>query len=308
MSRKFASIILAVTTLISSLAIAYADEVSFKQRSYASAVAALSEEGMVPHAETALTDGRGTALAVELGMLQQRGRNKTMAQLGALALEERQAQRLEEHEAEQRRLRRTAYLALYSGMMITQDTVSVLDAPEGSELRTLKAGQVAKFVDLTDDGWYEITFGKTTGFIPAESCAGVDYADYEGQPVTRDLLEELIDYAYTWLGTPYVYGGSSYSGTDCSGFTMRCFEKIGIDLSHGCSSQYRRGTPVTTAQRDVGDLVFFDNYTSSLEHVGIYLGGGRFIHASSSKGLVVSSLYETYFAETYVGAVRILEQ
>ena len=133
--------------------------------------------------------------------------------------------------------------------------------------------------------------------------------EYEGNTVSGHFTDtvKLLDYARTYLGTPYSYGGSSYSGTDCSGFTMRCFDYVGYSLSHGARDQYRRATPVTTAQRDVGDLVFFSGPGSDLiEHVGIYLGGGRFIHASSSEGVTIDSVYASYYADYYYGAARII--
>ena len=66
------------------------------------------------------------------------------------------------------------------------------------------------------------------------------------------MREELIAYAYTYLGTPYVYGGSSYSGTDCSGFTMAVFAKFGYSLSHGASDQYYTATSVSSEERQAG--------------------------------------------------------
>ena len=117
----------------------------------------------------------------------------------------------------------------------------------------------------------------------------VHYADYEGTSATNTVREELIAYAYTYLGTPYVYGGSSYSGTDCSGFTMAVFAKFGYSLSHGASDQYYAATSVSSEERQAGDLVFFDTF-GGISHVGIYLGGGQFIHASSSGGVKVLPL------------------
>ena len=119
------------------------------------------------------------------------------------------------------------------------------------------------------------------------------------------MREELIAYAYTYLGTPYVYGGSSYSGTDCSGFTMAVFAKFGYSLSHGASDQLYAFTRVSTAQRLAGDLVFFSYGGGDISHVGIYLGGGAFIHATSNGGVKIS-YFDGYYSSTYVGAVRIL--
>ena len=110
---------------------------------------------------------------------------------------------------------------------------------------TIDSGKVARLNDY-QDGWYQVTFGQSTGYIPAEYAQPVHYADYEGASATNTVREELIAYAYTYLGTPYVYGGSSYSGTDCSGFTMAVFAKFGYSLSHGASDQYYTATSVSS--------------------------------------------------------------
>ena len=89
---------------------------------------------------------------------------------------------------------------------------------------------------------------------------------------------------------------------------MSVFGHFGIPLSHGAAYQYRNNIPVTTAQREAGDLVFFSSYSSSgIEHVGIYIGGGQFIHASTSRGVIISSLSESYYARHYLGAARVVE-
>lgn len=307
MSRKFTCLLLAVFLLICSLVVVYASEQQEQQEAYEQAAAVLTEAGVAPHAATALTTGRGMSLAVELGILERRS-TTPLFRLSTQALQEQQELSLA---AEQERLaqeRRLAYLALYDGVMMENDSAVCAEADGSSAVvRTLNAGKVAKLLDITDNGWYHIRFAGISGFVRAEDCRGVRYADYDGSAATRDLIEELIGYAYTWLGTPYVYGGSSYSGTDCSGFTMRCFGAVGYSLSHGARDQYRRATPVTTAQRDVGDLVFFSGPGSDLiEHVGIYLGNGRFIHASTSRGVTIDSVYGPYFSDYYYGAARLI--
>ena len=121
------------------------------------------------------------------------------------------------------------------------------------------------------------------------------------------LLEDVIAEAYSYLGTPYRYGGTSRSGIDCSGFTMKVFGAFGISLPHGATSQYRMCRSVTTAERAPGDLVFFATGGSGIGHVGIYLGGGQFIHSSTSSGVIISSLYESYYARTYLYAARLID-
>jgi peptidoglycan DL-endopeptidase CwlO len=112
---------------------------------------------------------------------------------------------------------------------------------------------------------------------------------------------EVVPIALRYLGVPYVWGGASPSGFDCSGFTMYVYGKIGISLPHYVSWQYRYGSPVSRSQLAPGDLVFFNG----LGHVGIYIGGGRFVHAPHTGDVVKISSMTGWYASTYVGARRL---
>jgi cell wall-associated NlpC family hydrolase len=113
----------------------------------------------------------------------------------------------------------------------------------------------------------------------------------------------VVGIAMRYLGTPYVYGGASPGGFDCSGLVMYVYAQVGVSLPHSSYAQYSAGVPVSRDQLQPGDLVFFDG----LGHVGIYVGGGQFIHAPHTGDVVkISSLSESWYASTYVGARRIL--
>ena len=106
-----------------------------------------------------------------------------------------------------------------------------------------------------------------------------------------------------YLGVPYVWGGASPRGFDCSGLVMYAFAQIGVSVPHSSYAQYGMGTPVSMSQLQPGDLVFF----AGASHVGIYIGGGQFIHAPHTGDVVkISSLSEGWYTSTYVGARRIL--
>jgi cell wall-associated NlpC family hydrolase len=113
----------------------------------------------------------------------------------------------------------------------------------------------------------------------------------------------VVGIAMQYLGIPYVYGGSTPAGFDCSGFVMYVYAKIGVSLPHNAAAQYGYGTPVDRSQLEPGDLVFFNG----LGHNGIYIGGGNFIHSPHTGDVVkISSIYDSWYAATWVGARRIV--
>lgn len=154
--------------------------------------------------------------------------------------------------------------------------------------------------------------GKSTGVAPsAAALNGTASAPSAGSSVSTvspsasgaDILAE----AQKYLGTPYVYGGASPSGFDCSGFVYYVLKQLGYSPYRTPADQYQQGTYVEKSNLQPGDIVFFaGTYSSGISHVGIYAGGGQFIHSPNSRSTVsYSDLTSGYWAQHYYGARRM---
>ncbi len=121
---------------------------------------------------------------------------------------------------------------------------------------------------------------------------------------TSSIAMSLTRSAMRFIGTPYVFGGTSPSGFDCSGYVQHVFAMLGIALPRTADAQFYAGHP-TVGGIHAGDLVFFQTYEPGPSHVGIYIGSGKFIH-SSSHGVMVSRIADNYWAARYLGAKRVV--
>ena len=190
-------------------------------------------------------------------------------------------------------------------------------------------------VEIIDDSWAKVEYNGKSGYVsnkylsdsktkvtsrsetPTKTTETVSNENAESTPAPKEETSSktsgnassVISYAKQYLGYRYVMGGSSPStGFDCSGFTSYVYRHFGVSLSRTSSAQASNGTAVSRSNLQAGDvLIFRDSSNSRVGHVGIYIGGNSFIHAANpSKGVIISSLSESYYAQRYVGARRVL--
>ena len=155
------------------------------------------------------------------------------------------------------------------------------------------------------EGWYKVTYAGNTGYVSS------DYITITTEPTTASssaLGEQVVALAKQYLGTPYVLGGNGPSSFDCSGFTKYIYAQFGYTLNRTATDQLQNGVSVSRSELQPGDLVFFKYNTSKpVSHVGIYIGGGEFIHASTNRYMVqIDQMNSGHYANVFVYARRIL--
>ena len=195
---------------------------------------------------------------------------------------------------------------------ITGDRVNIRkDATTSSaKIVTVTQGRVADVL-LQKNGWYKVKFaGGTIGWVHGDFAkpTSADAKDPEpsAKMVASGAAGDLIDTAKDQIGVRYSWGGTSRGGFDCSGFVQYVFAKNGVKLPRTSISQSQTGSKVAKSDLQVGDLVFFITRGSRVSHVGIFIGNGNFIHASSGGGQVrIDSLSKDYYAKRYAGARRV---
>ncbi len=176
-----------------------------------------------------------------------------------------------------------------------KNEIAQLEAAEAARQARLQAAarqRVASMVQERQAQTLDTTSAEPEALSASEPSEPAPAAQYGG----------VVGIAMQYLGVPYRWGGADPSGFDCSGFAMYVYGKVGVSLPHHAASQYGMGSPVSRDQLQAGDLVFFNG----LGHMGIYIGGGQFIHAPHTGDVVkISSLSDSWYASTYVGARRL---
>lgn len=123
---------------------------------------------------------------------------------------------------------------------------------------------------------------------------------------STSAVRRVIQTAMRYQGVPYSFGGTGPGGFDCSGYVRYVYAQAGVYLPRAADEQFEVGQSVSYGRLQPGDLVFFQTYAPGASHVGIYVGGGQFIHASTSSGVIVSSLDSGYWGARYIGARKVL--
>jgi hypothetical protein len=127
-------------------------------------------------------------------------------------------------------------------------------------------------------------------------------------PVETITNLPLYSFIEEWTGTPYQYGGNEKTGIDCSSFSVLLIREIyGITIPRTSIEQYNSTVPVSDDDLCEGDLLFFKTGEAPVSHVGVYLGNGKFVHASTGKGVTIDSLDMNYYRNTYIGAGRVIQ-
>ena len=194
---------------------------------------------------------------------------------------------------------------------VNGDGVNVrADASTDAEiLASVDTGTIVTINGLVD-GWYDVTcqYG-TEGYIRS------DFLDLTKESTTSASSGSgIVDTAMQHLGTRYVYGGASPKGFDCSGFTMYVYSQHSYSLPHTATGQWQSGLGsrvYSIGELQPGDLVFFNdpsrNAGKACSHAGIYVGGGQFIHSSSSRsnGVIISDLTSGYYNTYFVGGIHV---
>lgn len=195
------------------------------------------------------------------------------------------------------------------------DSASVTGYITGSNVNIRGgAGTWADVVTKLNDGDKVSVVGRSFDWIniqTADSTIGWVRKDFISIGASRgdETGRQIVSFARKFLGVRYVYGGSTPNGFDCSGFVKHVYSGFGVNLERVAADQANQGVRISKAELRMGDLVFFDTDGGSnyINHVGIYIGNGNFIHASSggAKGVTISDL-GGFYANSYMAARRIV--
>ena len=147
---------------------------------------------------------------------------------------------------------------------------------------------------------------KETGTLDNTTYEKISWDAFTRTGIQRVKGADIVQLASKYQGVPYVFGGTTPRGFDCSGYVQYVFKQKGATLTRTADTQALEGVFVTQRKLKPGDLVFFSTYEPGASHVGIYAGKGQFWNATSSRGVMLCSLSDSYWKARYYGARRVL--
>jgi len=150
-----------------------------------------------------------------------------------------------------------------------------------------------------------LSFITACSSVPSSNSGNMIHAPVQQSDSAQ--YKRFMGFYSQWEGTPYKYGGMSRSGVDCSGFMVRSFDHVyNVKLPRTTELQMQRGKVIERGQLQTGDLIFFKTGIKKL-HVGVYLKDSKFMHASTSKGVIVSTLNNPYWTDAYWHGRRVID-
>lgn len=172
-------------------------------------------------------------------------------------------------------------------------------------MKTKKLVAVMLFIGLCLVSQAQTSNSNPSRSSDPDNLAKEYFSQIMGVAVNATTNTKLYQFVYEWLGTPYRLGGDSKKGIDCSKFSLAVYENVfNTTIGYNSRNQYANVAPIRKNDLQPGDLVFFKIRSKNITHVGVYLGDDRFAHASSSKGVIVSSLNEAYWKRYYYNGGR----
>ena len=196
-----------------------------------------------------------------------------------------------------------------SGKITCSSTVNLRsEANTSSSILTSLSNGTAVTITGVSGGWYKVSVNGKSGYIKADYIttsvsSSANMASYSGLSAKRTAV---LEYAAKFLGVPYVYGGSTPSGFDCSGFTSYVYKNTVCSIERVAQAQFDTTTRVSRDELLPGDLVFFGSSAYSISHVGIYVGDGQFIHAPHTGDVVKYDSLSGSYATRFQGGGRVI--
>ncbi len=224
---------------------------------------------------------------------------------------------------------------LLKTLFVNRETVNLRkEANTNSEIVNTLALNMAVDVYAEENGWSKVKVSGKDGYVSSNLLSEKKQETSRGAETPRKKIKEntennqtgnadttkatttkssgsgssVVSTAKNYIGkASYVYGASGPNSFDCSGFTSYIYKQYGVSLSRTAAGQYSNGTSVSRSDLQPGDLVMFGSSTSSINHVGIYIGGGQIVHAANpSRGVTTDTINSGYYNNKYVGARRVM--